>query len=120
VGRCPSGWALPEGSRQRRTPDGASSRYEDVRYEKYAVIVELDGQQAHPDGERWRDARRDNASATKGLITLRYTYADVMERPCEVADEVARALTSRGWDGGARRCGDSCAPGVPTVLAHAG
>jgi hypothetical protein len=111
---------LPEGARQSLTRIGGSSRYEDVRYEEYGVIVELDGQQAHPDGERWRDARRDNTSATKGLITLRYTYADVMERPCEVADEVARALTSRGWNGRAWRCGDSCAPGVPTVLARAG
>ena len=111
---------LPEGRRQRRTPDGGSSKYEDVRYEEYGVIVELDGQQAHPNGERWRDTRRDNASATKGLITLRYTYADVMERPCEVGDEVARALASRGWTGGARRCGDSCAPGVPTMRASVG
>jgi very-short-patch-repair endonuclease len=84
------------------------------------VIVELDGQQAHPEGERWRDTRRDNFSAARGLITLRYTYADIMERPCEVADEVARALASRGYTGGARRCSDSCAPGPGAVLARAG
>jgi very-short-patch-repair endonuclease len=111
---------LPEGNRQRQTLVAASFRYEDIRYEKYGVIVELDGQQAHPEGERWRDTRRDNFSAASGLITLRYTYADIMERPCEVADEVARALASRGYTGGARRCGDSCAPGAAAVLARAG
>lgn len=111
---------LPAGTRQLRTSDGSSARYEDVRYEEYGVIVELDGRQAHPDGERWRDTRRDNVSAASGLITLRYSYADVMERPCEVADEVARALASRGYTGGARRCGGSCAPGAAAVLARAG
>jgi hypothetical protein len=111
---------LPEGARQSRTRVGGSSRYEDVRYEEYGVIVELDAQKAHPEGERWRDTRRDNNSASKGLITLRYTIADVMERPCEVADEVARALASRGYTGMVHRCGDSCAPGAPTVLARVG
>jgi Transcriptional regulator, AbiEi antitoxin len=107
---------LPTGVRQRRVRTGRVRRYEDVRYEEYGVIVELDGRGAHPEGERWRDIRRDNVSAANGLITLRYSYADVMERPCEVADEVARTLSGRGYPGGARRCGPSCAPGDPTVL----
>jgi hypothetical protein len=54
-----------------------------------------------------------------GWITLRYSYADVMERPCEIADEIVRALRVRGYTGGAHRCGPSCAPGDPTVLADA-
>jgi len=110
---------LPAGVRQRRTRTAGTSRYEDVRYEEYGVIVELDGQRAHPDGQRWRDIRRDNASAANGLITLRYTYADVMERPCQVADQVARTLSGRGYTGAAHRCGPSCAPGDPTVLSGA-
>jgi hypothetical protein len=109
---------LPEGARQWRTGAGGSSRYEDVRYEEYGVIVELDGRQAHPESERWRDTRRDNTSAASGLITLRYTYADVMERPCEVADEIVRTLRSRGYIGLAHRCGPSCAPGELTALAR--
>lgn len=111
---------LPEGSHQRQTPVAASFRYEDIRYEEYGVIVELDGQRAHPEGERWRDTRRDNFSAASGLITLRYSYADIMGRPCEIANEVARALASRGYTGGTRRCGDLCAPGAATVLARVG
>jgi very-short-patch-repair endonuclease len=99
---------LPEGKRQRRTRASGTSRYEDVRYEKYGVIVELDGQAAHPEGERWKDVRRDNFSAANGWITLRYSYADVMERPCQIADEVARALRARGYAGGAHKCAPCC------------
>jgi hypothetical protein len=110
---------LPEGDRQWRTRPGGISRYEDVRYEEYGVIVELDGRAVHPEGESWRDTRRDNVSAMNGLITLRYTYADVMERPCEVADEIARTLSRRGYTGVTRRCGPSCALGGPVVLAEA-
>jgi Protein of unknown function (DUF559) len=110
---------LPTGVRQRRTRAARVSRYEDVRYEEYGVIVELDGRGAHPEGERWRDIRRDNVSAANGLITLRYSYADVMERPCEVADEVARTLRGRGYTGGIRRCGPSCASGDLIVLSAA-
>jgi very-short-patch-repair endonuclease len=100
---------LPEGKRQRHTRAGGTWRYEDVRYDKYGVIVELDGQAAHPDGERWKDVRRDNLSAANGWVTLRYSYADVLERPCEIADEVARALRARGYAGGAHQCGSCCA-----------
>ncbi len=111
---------LPAGSRQWRTRPGGACRYEDVRYEKYGLVVELDGRAAHPEGERWRDVRRDNASAVTGLITLRYTYADVMDRPCGIADEVARALGSRGYTGGTHRCGPSCIAGGPALSALPG
>jgi len=107
---------LPQGSRQRRIRVGGTSRYEDIRYEEYGVIVELDGVAAHPDGERWRDIGRDNGSAANGLVTLRYSYADVIERPCEVADEIVRTLRARGYAGSGRRCGSACAPGGSSVL----
>ena len=110
---------LPRASRQRRTRVGGTSQYEDVRYEEYGMIVELDGLAAHPEGERWRDIGRDNGSAANGLVTLRYSYADVMERPCQVADEIVRTLRARGYAGGARRCGPACAPGDSSVLSGA-
>ncbi len=102
---------LPPGIRQRRTRAGGTSQYEDIRYEEYGVIVELDGLAAHPEGERWRDIGRDNQSAANGLVTLRYSYADVMDRPCQVAGEVIRTLRARGFAGSARRCGPACVPG---------
>jgi hypothetical protein len=83
----------------------------DVRYRSYAVVVELDGAASHPDEQRWQDKRRDNAAAADGLITLRYGWADVTERPCETALEVGRVLARQGWPGPLRacpRCPDGC------------
>lgn len=76
----------------------------DVRYRKYAVVVELDGSASHPDHQRWQDKRRDNAAAADGLVTLRYGWVDVTERPCETALEVSRVLRTRGWAGTLRSC----------------
>jgi very-short-patch-repair endonuclease len=99
---------LPAGVRQRRVIVRGVSTYQDVRYERYRLIVELDGRAAHPGQERWRDIHRDNASAADGCITLRYSWSDVTQRACEVAAEVGRVLRSRGWTGQLRPCGPDC------------
>jgi very-short-patch-repair endonuclease len=85
-----------------------AARYQDVRYERYRLIVELDGRAAHPEQQRWRDIRRDNASAAEGCVTLRYSWFDVTQRTCAVAAEVGGVLRSRGWAGRPRRCGPGC------------
>jgi very-short-patch-repair endonuclease len=72
------------------------------------VAVELDGQASHPDERRWLDTRRDNAAIADGIVTLRYGWADVTERPCETARQIATVLSSRGWRGTLRRCGPDC------------
>ena len=77
------------------------------------MCVELDGQAAHPAGARWRDIHRDNANAADGIITLRYSWADINERPCEVAAEIAAVLRSRGWTGRPRHCGPTCPLALP-------
>lgn len=100
---------LPQGTRQAVSKLGGRTRYLDNRYQKFGVGVELDGKAAHPAEARWRDIRRDNASAGDGVVTLRYGWADVTERPCQVAAEVASALRSRGWTGRPRPCGPPCA-----------
>jgi hypothetical protein len=87
---------------------GLGRAYEDVRYRSYGTCVELDGVAAHPGASRWLDARRDNANAADGIITLRYGWADVAYRPCDVAAEVARVLRRRGWTETLRRCGPNC------------
>jgi very-short-patch-repair endonuclease len=87
---------------------GGRTRYLDNRYQEFAVAVELDGQAAHPAEARWRDVRRDNASAGMGIITLRYGWAEVTEEPCRVAAEVAQVLRLRGWTGHLRGCGPCC------------
>jgi hypothetical protein len=100
---------LPEAGRQVRVVRSGRPCYLDNFYAEWLVGVELDGLVAHPPGERWRDFRRDNAGAADGIMTLRYGWADVTGRPCEVAGQVAAVLRRRGWAGSARACGPSCA-----------
>jgi hypothetical protein len=99
---------LPTGRRQRLVVRALQRQYQDVTYQEYGLVVELDGQAAHPAEARWRDARRDNAATAVGRGTLRYGWADVTERPCFVAGQVGGALAARGWTGVLRRCGRSC------------
>jgi very-short-patch-repair endonuclease len=100
---------LPRSARQVRVISGGRVRYRDAVYSRFLVVVELDGQVAHPDESRWLDVRRDNASAAEGGVTLRYGWADVTRRPCRTAAEVARVLASRGWPGAAKPCSAGCA-----------
>lgn len=102
---------LPTGRRQKLVVRAGQRQYQDVTYQDYGLVVELDGQAAHPAEARWRDARRDNATTAVGRGTLRYGWADVTERPCFVAGQVGDALAARGWTGTPRRCGRSC--GLP-------
>lgn len=100
--------ALPEATRQAQVVRSGRTRYLDNLYEAYRVCVELDGLAAHPPGERWRDLHRDNAGAVEGILTLRYGWPDVTERPCEVAEQVVAVLRQRGWNGIPRPCRPSC------------
>ena len=99
---------LPRAARQTRSQVGERVRYLDNLYLPYGVAVELDGQLSHPAAARWHDIHRDNASAATGLITLRYSWADVSARPCEVASEIGAVLSTRGWFAKLRRCGPTC------------
>ena len=99
---------LPVATRQVRVTRAGRHQYQDVTYQAYGVVVELDGQVAHPVELRWRDIRRDNANTVEDQRTLRYGWADVTEEPCRVAAEVGSVLFRRGWDGRLRRCGPAC------------
>jgi hypothetical protein len=111
VERC---HGLPASTRQvRRVVDGAS-RYDDVRYQRYATLVEIDGRAAHPEHARWRDMRRDNAAVLAGHRVLRYGLADIASTPCRVAGQVIEALRAGGWRGTPHPCGRTrCV--IPTV-----
>jgi hypothetical protein len=102
---------LPPAHRQHLVVRAGQRQYQDVTYQDYGLVVELDGQAAHPAGSRRRDVRRDNANTAVGQGTLRYDWADVTGRPCFVAGQVADALAARGWTGVPHRCGRSC--GLP-------
>lgn len=99
---------LPAAKRQTSGTQQGRMIYRDVRYRGYAVVVELDGKASHPDDQRWRDKYRDNAAAVGGLLTLRYGWADVTERPCETATQVGALLGQQGWPCALRRCGPVC------------
>lgn len=99
---------LPHGHRQRRVRRDGRSQYQDISYEEFALVVELDGRETHPEWRRWADIRRDNATAATGQATLRYGWDDVTEHPCRTALEVAAALGEHGWTGVLRRCGATC------------
>jgi hypothetical protein len=99
---------LPRPDRQAEAVQHGSRIFRDILYRKYRVAIELDGTASHPDEQRWQDNRRDNAAAADGIITLRYGWADVTERPCETAQEIATVLAKAGWPGSLRRCGPAC------------
>ncbi|MGI3782994.1 MAG: type IV toxin-antitoxin system AbiEi family antitoxin domain-containing protein [Janthinobacterium lividum] len=96
------------GDRQRR-PVG-STYVTDVKYDPYALLVELDGKLGHLGKGRFRDMKRDNAHVLLGRPTLRFGHADVLTSPCEVAVQVADMLIRCGWGGlpaPCRRCARS-------------
>jgi hypothetical protein len=103
--------ALPPAGRQASLTRQGRRIYLDNLLELYGVCVELDGQAAHPGAERWRDIHRDNASAAEGIITLRYSWADITLRPCEVAAQIVAVLRQRGWTGVPRTCRPGCVVG---------
>jgi hypothetical protein len=107
---------LPEPTRQApfADPDGRRGR-RDRLYRDYGVIVELDGQLAHPAEDPWRDKARDNAAAADGHESLRYGWEHVRWHPCATALQVARVLRVHGWDGWPR----PCSPGCPVERALA-
>ena len=74
---------LPRGSRQARQSRGSRSNYLDTH----------------------------NFMAAVGIVTLRYGWADISERPCQVAREVGLALRKRGWTGCVTACGLTCTAG---------
>lgn len=105
---------LPTSKRQVRTQRGDRREYRDVLYEEYELVVELDGQVAHPGDRRWLDIWRDNAAAATGALTLRYGYRDLALTPCLVAAQVSQVLGFRGWLGTARPCRPNCPVGRPS------
>jgi len=107
---------LPEPGRQVpfTTKAGQRGRRDRV-YLEYGVVVELDGQLAHPVENRRKDKARDNAAAAAGQQSLRYDWEQVTRHPCATAAEVAEVLRRHGWRG----CPKPCAPGCPAIAVTA-
>lgn len=77
-------------------------------YERFGLVVELDGNLAHPEESRWQDRARDNSAALAGLQTMRYGWTSVRHQACATAVEVSRVLRLRGWTGQPRPCSYGC------------
>lgn len=89
-------------------------RYRDVVFVEFGLVVELDGREAHPADQAFRDRRRDNLVTVGGRRTLRYGWREISQDPCGVAAEVAAVLTCLGWTGTPHPCGPTCRlPKVP-------
>jgi hypothetical protein len=108
---------LPPAAKQARftKPDG-SRGYRDRYYEKYGLIIELDGKQYHPGEYRGRDQERDNDAVATVGSTLRYGWTDVTRRPCASAVQVHAALTKRGYTGPLKPCSPAC--NAPALAAR--
>jgi hypothetical protein len=104
---------LPGATRQakRRGADGV--RFLDNYYEPYGLCAELDGVAFHPAEARAGDRRRDNETIIAASAdTLRYGFAEVANRPCEQAEQFARALIKHGWTADTLK---PCAPACPVA-----
>jgi Protein of unknown function (DUF559) len=101
--------ALPPARKQVpfAKPDGTRG-FRDRYYDRYGLVVELDGRRYHDD-RRDYDRRRDNAVAATAGATLRYGWDDVTRAQCETAAQVFVALRKRGYTGTLKPCAPSCA-----------
>lgn len=97
---------LPRGSRQHTSRTTGNKVDQDVRYDKYGVVVELDGRLIHDRPGSWdADARRDLAElAVADAVTARVTYGLVFGGQCETATWIGRILQRQGWPGEIVRC----------------
>jgi hypothetical protein len=105
---------LPRGKRNRQEGARGRRRYRDVRYDRFATVVELDGSAYHPVELREIDQLRDNELLLdEGTRTLRYSWRAVTVTPCTTATQVLQMVVQGGWRGTPRRCGPSCTLQVP-------
>ncbi|MGV0788170.1 hypothetical protein ABQF33_14745 [Mycolicibacterium sp. XJ2] len=104
---------LPRGERQIRSTATGRSTFQDVRYKRQGVVVELDGRAFHDSPcDRDRDALRDLAELSRSdLVTIRVTYGLVFGDACRTALLIGDLLRRRGWTGRPRSC-SACRPAI--------
>ncbi|MFV8054399.1 type IV toxin-antitoxin system AbiEi family antitoxin domain-containing protein [Mycobacterium sp. 48b] len=99
---------LPKAIRQKRAASSVGVCYRDAEYGEQ-LIVELDGRIYHDSSTR-RDAdfERDLDAAVDGRATVRLSYGQVFDRPCQTASKIAQVLQRHGIAVTGRPCGPGC------------
>lgn len=96
---------LPAFERQVQEDDSTRT---DLKNRQYGVNLEVDGLLWHAGEQFHGDRRRDRRAAARGEVTLRMTYLELDQIPCDLAVDVARTLTARGWTGTITACSPDC------------
>ncbi|KHO24845.1 type IV toxin-antitoxin system AbiEi family antitoxin domain-containing protein [Mycolicibacterium setense] len=99
---------LPKATRQKRAASSLGVCYRDAEYGQQ-LIVELDGRMYHDTATR-RDAdfERDLDAAVDGRSTVRLSYGQVFDRPCQTAGKIAQVLQRHGIAVAGHPCGPGC------------
>lgn len=99
---------LPRATRQKRATSSIGVCYRDAEYGEQ-LIVELDGR-VHHDSATRRDAdfERDLDAAVDGHSTVRLSYGQVFDRPCQTASKIAQVLQRHGIAVTGHPCGPEC------------
>lgn len=99
---------LPRGTRQARSSAASGVRYRDIEYGR-RLVVELDGRLFHDSAAaRNNDFERDLDAAVDGRSTVRLSYQQVFDRPCQTAAKIVLILRQRGVAVSGRPCGSGC------------
>jgi very-short-patch-repair endonuclease len=89
---------LPKPDLQRKRTDAAGRvRYLDAYWERFGIHVEVDGGHHTEVGEWESDMRRQNDVWIAGDIILRFPATEIRQNSQEVAQQLLRALRSRGF-----------------------
>ncbi|MCL1906352.1 MAG: endonuclease domain-containing protein [Propionibacteriaceae bacterium] len=79
-------------------------------YQRYHLIIEVDGKAYHQGAAAINDIDRDNHHQAAGITTLRLTWSHVAKTPCATARLVGKILQQAGWKGKLRQCGQCSSP----------
>jgi very-short-patch-repair endonuclease len=81
----------------------------DFDNQEFGVRAEVDGQLWHAGDRFHADRLRDRKSTAQGVATVRATWWDVSDRPCDLAVDLGKTFATRGWTGRLVPCSAHCA-----------
>jgi hypothetical protein len=68
----------------------------DVYFPDIRLVIEVDGRRGHAESRFQSDRTRQNALVAAGCVVLRYTWADLQDRPTAVVAQVRAMVDSLG------------------------